>query len=306
MPLIVASDDDIGPQPRRDLGLTRIRHRVYAPTDAWRALPPWDRYLARVHALATVRPESVFCLESAASLHGLPVFGEPRQLHVMDTQWPTSHRFGDVVLHTSRDSRHVVEVGGVRATGAADTTVDLARALPPAFGLAVADAAVSTRQLGTCLLEELISIGDRQCNRRGRARMRWVWSSVDDRSESSGESVSRAVIQWLGFPEAELQVGFHLEGFHDRVDFYWPRCRAIGESDGYGKYGDIRDLVAEKRREDRLRRHSDGFARWDWGDVMRVEPLKRALLGARIPLVRAPQPVMLATLRTNPRSLPPR
>ncbi len=306
VPLIVASETDLGPLPRHDPGLTRIRHRVYAPTARWESLPPWDRYLGRVHALAMVRPDSVFCLESAGALHGLPVFGEPRELHVFDAQGQTSHRFGDVVVHTSRDHRPITTAVGVSATRRCETAVDLVRALPPAFGLAVADAAVSPRQGGTCAIDDLVAIADAQCNRRGRATMRWAWRRADPRAESAGESVSRAVIEWLGFPDPELQRTFHLDGFEDRVDFFWPGSRAIGESDGYAKYSGRADLIAEKRREDRLRRHCGGFARWDWADAVRAAPLRQALLAAGVPLVRPPQAAMLATLRANPRSLGPR
>ncbi|UUT35080.1 hypothetical protein [Microbacterium elymi] len=90
-------------------------------------------------------------------------------------------------------------------------------------------------------------------------------------AESAGESLSRAVTEWLGYEEPELQVGFAYEGARDRVDFYWRRLRRIGESDGYGKY-DANDaaamkahFVVEKTREDRLRRHEGGFIRWEWG-----------------------------------------
>ena len=78
-------------------------------------------------------------------------------------------------------------------------------------------------------------------------------------------------------------------------------------NDGYGKY-DASDpvamkahFVAEKKREDRLRRHEGGFTRWDLADALRVTPLRDKLILAGVPIVRASQPAMLATLRRAPR-----
>lgn len=62
-------------------------------------------------------------------------------------------------------------------------------------------------------------------------------------------------------------------------------------------------FVAEKRREDRLRRHLDGFARWDWHDAVGVTGLD-SILAARLPRVRPREESMLLTLATHPRTLP--
>ncbi|MCC2030575.1 hypothetical protein [Microbacterium allomyrinae] len=313
-PLELIVTDERAPiaRPREIPGLVRVRHGVYAVRSAWHDLKPWDRYLARVHALALRRPGTTFCLESAAALHGAPIFGEPRHLHVFDTRWPTSHRQSDVVLHTSVDPRATIRIGDITLTDAVSTAVDLVRAIPPAFALAVADAFISPRQLGLTEVPELRALARGQRNPRNRRRLEWAWKNADARSESTGESVSRAVIDWLGYDRPELQTRFRWEGADDRVDFFWPSSEIVGESDGFGKYGaaDPEEvawrLLAEKRREDRIRRHVRGFARWEWADVMRVHALDEKLRMAGVPRVAATQPAMLATLRTNPRALPSR
>src|SRR5699024_3997264 len=116
---------------------------VHVDAAGWARLRPEERYLVRVHALALVRPHSVFARESAAALLGLPVFGEPARIHLHDPDAAVSTAFGDVIVHTSRDSREVVAADGLRLLAAEDAVVDLARVLPPAFGLAVTDAAVA-------------------------------------------------------------------------------------------------------------------------------------------------------------------
>lgn len=289
----------------------RVRPGIHIARSAWDALAGWQRYEVRVRAFVRAHPDAVLCLESAAAVHGLPLFGQPRDIHVYDAERATSRRFGDVAVHTSVDARATQSVDGVAATSVLDTVVDLARVLPPAYALAVADAAVSPARGNPLEVDALRARASDQCTRRGRARLDLLWPMIDARSESTGESVSRAVILWSGFEEPDLQREFRYEGIRDRVDYFFPSVRAIGESDGWGKYDLDQATLAqhrlreEKRREDRLRRHGHPFARWDYADALRVEPLRLALLRAGVPLVHRPRPALLATLRRNPRSLPP-
>lgn len=285
----------------------RIRRGIHAERAAYLALQPWERYAVRVHAFARRHPEAVLSLESAAVIHGLPLFGETRDIHVYAPGRKTSQRFGDVCVHTSLDERELTRVGGIRVTSLLDTVVDLARFVTPARGLAVVDSAISPAQGGTVRVAELRVRAAGQRNARGRARQHWLWDHADGRSESPGESISRAVISWCGFEAPELQRRFHYEGHDDRVDFYFPSNGAIGESDGWGKYRlDDSDAAAEllteeKRREDRLRRHRHPFARWDLAGAWGVAPLRAALTAAGVPRRHPEQPALLATLKKRDR-----
>lgn len=295
----------IRPSPQR---WTRVRRGVYVDRAAYEKLPPWKKYAVRVHAFVRAHPDAVLCLESAAVVHGLPLFGETAYIHVFDPDRASSRRFGDVFVHASVDPREVVVLDGILATSIADTVVDLARVLPPAESLVVADSAISPVQGGLLTMEHLRALGDAQQNRRGRARLRWTWAHADGRSESPAESVSRAVIRWSGFEEPDLQHVFHYEGHEDRVDFHFRSCRAIGEADGWQKYRletperASQLLADEKRREDRLRRQGHPFARWDLSDVWKRVPLVRSLELAGVPRVAPPQSAMLATLTRRPRA----
>ncbi|MDE0545733.1 hypothetical protein [Microbacterium sp. C7(2022)] len=292
-----------GFRPHAQPQLHRVRHGVYAQADEWATLAPWGRYLARVHAYALTSSSAVFALESAAVLHGLPVFGEPSSIHLFDPDRKRSVRYGDVEVHTSRDSREISPIGRTRllATSLPETVVDLGRVLSPARGLAVVDASLSARMGHACCLDQLASIAAAQCARRGVRVLEWLWARASGVAESVGESVSRAVIEWCGFDEPALQEEFHFEGETDRPDFFWRHGAMVGESDGYGKYdGDAEKiksaLIREKTREDRLRRHLGGFARWDMRDAVRVDPLAQKLLAAGVQVVADPQRAMLATL----------
>jgi hypothetical protein len=308
--LVARSEEALtGVRARTGPALVRVRPGLYADRQGWFALHAWERYLLRVHAFARSHPGVVFCLESAAALLGLPVFGEPRDIHVFDRSRSRSRRFGDVMVHTGFDDREVVG-DTVSTTSAAVTGVDLMRVLPPAFAVAVGDAVLRDPH-GPGSLGSLRDLASDQATRRGRARLEWAWPRITGVSESVGESVSRTVLEWCGFPEPELQQWFYTDGFRDRVDFFWRRWRVIGESDGYGKYAasadsdPLRELKKEKTREDRLRRQVQGLARWDYGDAMRAVPLQNKVLAAGVPRLFPVQPGLLATLRSHPRSLDP-
>jgi hypothetical protein len=287
----------------RDPSLHRLRAGVYVERATWSALAPWDRYSMRVRAVAATWTDPIFCLESAAVIHDLPVFGEPRRIHLLDPGG-SSWCEGDVLVHGTVDDRLVVHHRGVLVTPLADTSLDLCRVLPPAFALGVADRAARIegrrRPMG--------KRGREQANRRGVRQLDWIDLNVDPLAESAGESVSRAVIGWLGYERPRTQVAFTYEGFEDRSDFLFPSNRTIAESDGYGKYdADSPEamklhFIREKRREDRLRRNGHPFARWDWADTMAAAPVDRALRSAGLTPVRPPDRRGLATLARHPRS----
>lgn len=303
-PLIRADDAAAaGAYPSADRALIRIRPAVYTELALWDALPEWDRYLLRVHAYALIRPRAIFSHESAAALLGLPLFGQPCDVHVFDPRRPRSLRFGDVAVHTSADARAFWD-GPLRTTTAVDTVIDLARTLPPAFGLAVADAAARRFAVTT---EALSLEAARQRNVRGRRRLEWTTERLDPRAESVAESISRAVAEWCGFPAPVLQAEHPVGGRRYRSDLCWPDHRVIGECDGWSKYGAGENAAGavrdEKLREDALRRAGWRVARWDYAGALRVDGLRTALESAGLPRIRPQDSAHLATLRRNPRSI---
>jgi hypothetical protein len=306
--LLLAGRTPAGKPLHRNTSLTRVHSRVYAKKEEWDALAPWDRYLARVHAVRLIRPGSVFCLESSAALLGLPIFGEPRYVHVFN-EWPDAHSTSSAGLafHTFIDERAITVKDEGAVVDVADTVLDLCRVLPPAFALAVMDAALRSAAPGVTR-SALLERARGQTWKRGIRRLEWVLAEANPVAESVAESVGRAVIGWLGYPRPDLQTEFRYEGAIDRVDFYWRAQRVIGESDGYAKYrtGDIERsesrLVSEKQREDRLRRHEAGFVRWSFSDDVHPERLDRKLRCAGLQPIRPQDTGMLTTLRRNPRS----
>ncbi|WP_341933671.1 hypothetical protein MRBLWO14_002725 [Microbacterium sp. LWO14-1.2] len=280
--------------------LIRVRRGWYVAGDDWADLWREGRHLLEVVA---VRREATyaappFCLESAAVLHGLPLYRtQPSAVHTLTA--PTSHsrRRSGVARHSlALGEDDLTEVAGIACTSLERTVVDLARTLHPEAAVASADAALRRIAVVGHRQDESVAAAwrerlDRRMSRssnRGIRQARRVVAFADGRAQLPGESVSRLLLHRLGFRDIELQP--HVTSSDGRdfwLDFGFPQARAFGEFDGLGKYvspemrGDrsIDDVViAEKRREDEVR----GVTGWRivrWGsEHIRSEDA----LGARL------------------------
>jgi hypothetical protein len=146
--------------------------------------------------------------------------------------------------------------------------IDLARTLPFAQGVAVADAALYA---GLTSRSELATvIGD--CGRwPGLQRAREVAAFSDARSESVLESLSRAAFHQAGLPPPDLQVWIGNDGeVIGRVDFLWRRYRTIGEADGAVKYETPARARTQLERDARLRAAGYEVVHFTWPDITRA------------------------------------
>lgn len=298
------------PHPERAVArndLVRVRHGVFAPRDAWQVLAPWDRYRARVYAAHLTHRDAVFCLESAAALTGMPIFGDPGPVHVLIPPNGSSRLSGGIRAHTGGPDRGIHEVAGLAFTTVADTAVDLARSRHRAIGLAGTDAALRLdRSLQT---SRMMEINEGRSSSRGRAIARWAIDRARAEAETALESVSRAVIEWLGFPEPHLQVTFRSSaGAEDRSDFVWPGYAVAGEADGDlkfdGRFGSPTLLLEKQRQRDhRLRAHVRAVVHWAWADAITFTPLRSLLTSAGLTVVHPEDTAQLLSLQ---RTLRPR
>ena len=115
--------------------------------------------------------------------------------------------------------------------------------------------------------DELRAINESRTTSRGRRVARWALERATGVPEIPLESLSMGVMEAAGFELPELQVEFHLDGYADRVDFFWRSRRIIGEADGRIKYdGTLQDptgaIVREKQRDSRLRRQASSLMHW--------------------------------------------
>jgi hypothetical protein len=160
----------------------------------------------------------------------------------------------------------VVSYRGVPVTSVPRTVVDLARTLPFAQGVAVADSALYA---GLTSKSELAAvIGD--CPRwPGLQRAREVTVFSDARSEL--ESLSRTVFHQAGLPPPDLQVWVGDDGeIIGRVDFLWRRYNTIGEADGAAKYQTPARARTQLERDARLRTAGYEVVHFTWPQITRA------------------------------------
>jgi hypothetical protein len=268
--------------------LVRVRRGAYVSAASWEAASDEDRHVLRVAAATALFPALVLSHESAAVAWGMPRIALwDDAVHVVVGDATGGRSTALLVQHTFGGALDVAEVDGIRFTGAARTVVDLALRDSFASALATADWAL---RYGLVTHEDLRRSLDAHPAVLGRERAERVLRHADGRSESVGESLSRARMIELGVPLPELQVEIDDDaGRIGRVDFEWQGLRLVGEFDGRAKYRrdellrgrDPGDVVwDEKRREDRLRATGRGVVRWTWAQALHRPTFAGVLRGA--------------------------
>jgi hypothetical protein len=280
--------------------LVRVRSGVYRPSkpgDARRFGS--QRHLELVRAAALSLKNPVFTAYSAAAVHGLPLI----------THWPTSVFIGSAtahggrrpgVVHVGRLGAHdPVLVDGVLVTSIELTLIQLARLAPLRDALAATDAALrSPHRRGEppamTTIDRLRAAHEERRPYRGCRRTDAVLARATDLSDSPLETDSRLLFEHHGYAPPQLQHRVVLPelGTFARLDFYWPQADAAAEADGRGKYrrATVREsvdtVIAEKDRENAIRRRVRSFDRWDWADRRAVLPVLTRLDAMRIPRIR--------------------
>jgi len=208
---------------------------------------------------------------SAARIYGLGLVGRPEAVSEI-TRSPGegghANRAGVLVHIAALPLEHVVSYRGVPLTSVPRTVIDLARTLPFAEGVAVADSALNARLTSKADLSAII--GD--CPRwPGLGRAREVTAFSDARSESVLESLSRAVFHQAGLPPPELQVWIGDDGeVIGRTDFLWRRYNTIGEADGAIKYQTPARARTQLERDARLRAAGYEVVHFTWPQITRA------------------------------------
>ncbi len=250
----------------------RLSFNSYVDPRAWPSdEPPWE-HATRLHLL-NVRMASerlrgvVVSHQSAAMLHGLPVWGtDLSRAHFTRVASGGVRTGRGVRVHRGTTSAdEIVELGGLKVTSVERAIVETACTTSYEVGVVLADAAL--RQLTT--RDQLVDAVRRHRHWRGVPAAQAAALFADGRSESVGESRLRVLMANHGLPEPELQVEIRdVDGaLIGRVDFLLAGVLVV-EFDGAMKYGDNADAVlAEKYREDRLRERGYGVARVRWSDL---------------------------------------
>ncbi len=266
----------------RDGALVRLRSGVYAPATTVTSLvraardqttrQAGEQLLAVTAALAVTGPGVAGSHRSAARIYGLGVVSDELRTTEV-TRCPGeraghANRAGVLVHMAALPAGHVVSHRGVPLTSVPRTVIDLARTLPFAQGVAVADSALYAGLASKSELAAVIA----DCPRwPGLRRAREVTAFSDARSESVLESLSRAVFHRAGLPPPDLQVWVgDDEDAIGRVDFLWRRYRTIGEADGALKYQTPARARTQLERDARLRAAGYEVVHFTWPQITRA------------------------------------
>ena len=267
----------------RDGDLCLLRPGVYAPSASVASVLRDSRDTKTRHAseqllrlaaaLAATGSQSVGSHRSAGQVYGLGLVGRDLEQVTEITRAPGDRgghtaRLGVLVHIANLPPGHVVSYRGVPLTSVPRTVIDLARTLPFAEGVAIADSALNARLTSKAELAAVIA----DCPRwPGLQRAREVTAFSDARSESVLESLSRAAFRQAGLPPPDLQVWVGDDGeIIGRADFLWRPYRTIGEADGAFKYQTPARARAQLERDARLRAAGYEVVHFTWAQITRV------------------------------------
>lgn len=214
----------------RSGSLTRVRRGAYD------SIPEDEVGLRHLQLIeATLRltvPSAVVSHVSAAVVHGLPVISASLgRVQLTRADVGGGRDRGAVHLHAAPlPADEVMTVRGLRVTSLARTVVDIGRTESFERSVVTGDAALrrglTAPDLEVCLLAS-------RC-RPGVAKARRVIQFLDPRSESPGESLSRAALhlERIPPPVPQFEVRRPDGRLVGRADFGWEEHRTLGEFDG--------------------------------------------------------------------------
>jgi hypothetical protein len=253
--------------------LVRLRYGVYACAAEFAAA---NADPARTHALHVAGTTGrigggVASHQSAAILRGLSLLTKPPDETVTITVPPGKHagpygRAGVIRHSADLPANQVTRVFGVPVTTAGRTVVDIARTSPFMDGVVVADSAIHELQTNKTELRKVL----KGCaGWPGIGQAREVVDFASGEAESVFESCARVVFHEHGLPPPELQVLLSGAdgGVVAWVDFFWPRYRVVGETDGLLKYTDSRSAITELKRDRLLREAGFEVVHLTWQEL---------------------------------------
>ena len=271
--------------------LLRLRREVLVDRQVWESSPPWERHRVRALAVAsslpslgTGRGQVALSHRSALAVHHLDVYGVDDEVHASRVGCGRGHRSGGLWVHAPVPVDQVTELDGTPLVRPGLACLQEAVVRGAECGLVAADSAL---RAGVATPEELAALVGLSCLRRDRPAARLVAGLADGRRESAGESRTAWLLHLLGIGvECQVEIRDADGWLVARSDFRVEGTDVLLEFDGRVKYDDREVLVAEKRREDRLRELGFEVVRITWADLARPalvrarirEALKRAAL----------------------------
>ena len=246
------------------------------------------KYLAQC---LTPPKNGAWAMETAALIHGLPVLQIPSRLEAVVPGVGRSRQSSRIQIRSDElPESAIARIGETTVTSICRTIADISRFRSFQAGVVVTDAALcqARRNQNEPLLRR--NIADQLLllhGHKGISQARHVVNFANSGAESPGESLSRIVIDRLGFPPPLLQYEVRDETgrFLGRSDMAWPQFFTLGEYDGRGKYRELRspgrsieDVVdAERRRQNRLEDQGWTVVRWGAQELRNTDLLAQKL-----------------------------
>ena len=278
--------------PSEIAGLARRGELTHLRRGSWSSKAAEDaeaghRQLIRA-TVPQISSDAVLSHVSAGLLYGLPLLNSRLdQVHWTRSRYGGGRSHPQIHVYAAPLAPHeIVRREGFKVTSLERTVVDLARHLPFAEAVMIADSALHLGLARPLLTDSL----DSARRRPGQGSARRVVAFADGRSESAGESWSRVQFASIGLPPSHLQYEVFDENGElvGRSDFCWEEQRVLGEFDGLIKYekllrpgeraSDV--VVREKLREDRLRELDWTLIRWTWRELPKTDVLRGRLTRA--------------------------
>jgi hypothetical protein len=281
--------------------LARIRRGSYLDAKTLEGLGATERYKITIAAVMASRKQPIATGMSAAALLDLPIVGKwPHEVFLLSHTYSSRKRRG-VVEVASHGTEGLIERDGYILTDIPDTLIQVCRNAPFVTALSMVDAALRVDRFGRrppmTTVEKLLACHYELLPYSGSIRVSQILGMASTQAESTLETISRVVIDELGFPEPQLQYRLYLPVSEREIfmDFGWPKYRVGGEADGRGKYlgndsesvsDPVAKIINEKRRDNEIRGQKWTPAHWEWSDALNRSLLRRILLEAGLPIVR--------------------
>ncbi len=261
--------------------LVRLRRNALVDGETWRSAKPWERHDLRARAVAASLPRGhkvALSHHSALALRGVSLFGVDDRVHLVHVDGGRGRTDRVVASHRAIPEALVEVHQGIRVVRPAAACLQVAAQFGTEAGLVSVDDA---------LRSGLVS--REACGEAQRVLKPERWSRApaealalaDERVESAAESRARWAFHVLGFrqPTPQVVVSDETGRFVARVDFCYEDLKLVIEVDGMGKYTTSEDLIAEKRREDRLRELGYAIVRLTWEDLADHVVVRAKVLG---------------------------
>lgn len=261
--MLGVSEDQLSSAVRRGW-LRRLAFGLYAVGPESEDAAERHRELCRGALL--LYPDGVLAGHSAVVARDLPTFGVPLGTALVKRPVTRQVRRSGVIVRPRTATAATVTT----STGPADeigvALVQLSLDHGTVAGVVSADAALASGAVTESELEA--EVAARHGHPRSQ-RAKAMLSLVDGRSESPGESRTRVVLASIGLPVVSQVVIRDGHRIVARADLGIEGTNVLIEFDGLVKYrdGGADALIAEKRREDRLRALGYTVVRVTWADL---------------------------------------